>query len=239
MPIAAVPMPIPSAEILPVPVSLTRDQVLRSMGILSDRLVKKRLLRHVDEAVNRVAGHARPQLVWRLGSVQATPEIRGKAKRLDRYLAAADHVAIVAATAGREMDALVSDEPDPMKKYVLSVTSTALARAALEYAEDQLNRRFPNCTTGKPQSPGNAGIPLRLQGVVINLLPVGSIGIVYDEELKLMAPLASITSIIGLGAYERQDGEGCRTCPSLNCPIRLHENPALSRLTNSKPTNQP
>lgn len=217
-------MLLESAEILPVPASLTREQILRSMGIPSGRPVKKRLSRHVDEALDRVAAHARPQLVWRLVQVEALSDLRGRSRGLDRYLVEADHVAIMAGTAGLEMDELIRSEADPMRQYVLSVASTALTRHTLEYAENELNERFPNCVTGKPLSPGNAGLPLKRQGDLIDLLPVASIGIEYDQELMLMAPLASITSIIGLGAYERRDGEGCRTCPSRNCPIRLYEN---------------
>lgn len=219
-------MPLPSAEILPVSASLTREQILRSMGILDGRAVKKRLSRHVDEAMGRVAEYARPRLVWRVGPATAAAGIKGRSRRLDRYLDEAEQVAIMAGTAGREMDELIRSEPDPMRQYVLSVASTALARHALGFAENQLNNRFPDWVVGRPLSPGNAGLPLKMQGDLIAFLPVASIGIEYDEELMLMAPLASITSIIGLGAYKRRDGENCRTCPSRNCPIRLYENQA-------------
>ncbi len=217
-------MPLPSAEILTVPALLHREQILRSMGILSGRSVKNRLLRHVDEAVERVAAEACPRLAWLRGTAGEIFTVLDRSRRLDRYLAEADHVVIMAATAGREMDALILSEADPMRRYVLSVASTALTRYALEFAESELNERFPMCSTGKPLSPGNDGLPLGLQRCLIKLLPIDAIGIGFDDGLKLMTPLASITAIIGLGSYERSEGEGCRSCPSPNCPIRLHEN---------------
>lgn len=214
-------MPLEPAEILAVPSSLTREQMLRSMGIAPGRVVKSRLLRHLDATIESVRRFARPQLAWRMGAVDGMHSLLSPSRRLDRYLEDADHVVVLIGTAGRDMDEMLEAEHDPMRKYVLSVAATALTRYTLEFADRELNRRFPNCSTGKPISPGNDGLPFRLQTDLVGLLPIERFGVAFDPESLAMTPLASITSIIGLGSYRRGDNEGCASCPSRNCPIRL------------------
>lgn len=220
-------MPLEPAETLTLPSSLTKDQMLRSMGIGPGRVVKSRLLRHVDETIDRVRRFARPQLVWRMGTVDGLHSVLSPSRRLERYLEGADHAVILVGTAGREMDELLDAEQDPMRKYILSVAATALTRYTLEFADTELNERFPNCSTGKSISPGNDGLPFRLQTDLVGLLPIERIGVEFDGESMAMTPLASITSIIGLGSYQRGDNEGCASCPSSNCPIRLQPHLSL------------
>ncbi|MEZ5275958.1 MAG: hypothetical protein R3F07_06240 [Opitutaceae bacterium] len=214
-------MPLYPAETVFFPPDLTEEQMLRSMGIGKPDGVKPRLLRHVADTIPVVAARARPGLLWRSGSVDAFREVFPSSIRLNRYLATADHVTVLVGSAGREMEALITEEPDPMRKYVLGVASTALARRALRVAETLLGERFPNCIVGRPLSPGNDGLPLALQGPLLKCLPIDRLGLVYDEAAMVMVPLASVSALIGLGSYIRNSDEGCPTCPSADCVVRL------------------
>ena len=195
--------------------------MLRSMGIAAPDGVKPRLLRHVADTIPVVAGRARPGLLWRSGPVDALRETFPPSIRLNRYLAEADQVTLLVGSAGREMENLIAEEPDPMRKYMLGVASTALARRSLEVAEKLLGERFPNCRVGRPLSPGNDGLPLALQGPLLKSLPLERLGLVYDEAAMVMVPLASVSALIGLGSYIRDSNEGCPTCPSPDCLLRL------------------
>lgn len=216
-------------EILELSPTLSEEQILYCMGVPAGQPIKKRLVRHISEAIPIVSQIARPRLAWVIGEASHIKQILGKSIRLARYLKSPEHAAIAIGTAGSEWEAFVASTEDPMKAFVYAAAATALARDTMVKARRELSQRYPQFKIGDTLSPGTNRLPLRLQTDFARLLPLKSLGVQFDPESLIMQPLATVTSVIGFGnAIEREEpipqcGEAkprCPQCPDRNCQLR-------------------
>ena len=217
-------------EVLELSSILNEEKLLISMGVPKGKPVKKRLYRHISEALDAAAMYAKPKLIWKIGPTDSIRNEFGPSRRLDRYLKSPESTALVAGTAGPEWEKLIHSNEDPMKAYVLNVAATALARDTHSQARRELAHRYPNLSISESISPGTAALPLKLQADLIRQLPIEKIGLRFDVENLFMQPLASITAIIGFGAkVERsapiedcdESRPRCPRCPDSKCTLRV------------------
>ncbi|MBK1875460.1 hypothetical protein [Pelagicoccus mobilis] len=217
-------------EILELSPLLEEEALLLSMGIPKGAPVKKRLQRHVVEALDIVSSLAKPKALWKIASTESVLRSFTPSRRLTRYLQAPEYAALVVGTAGAEWEERIHSTEDPMRAYILNTAATALARDTHQQVSRALAQRYPQFLISESVSPGIGGLPFRLQAELIQQLPIEKIGVRFNTESQFMQPMASVTSIIGFGnKVEKAENiddctaaePHCPHCPDPNCTLRV------------------
>lgn len=204
--------------------TLNDHDLKRAMGLAGKRPLRPAVQKQMDRLVATLLPRCQPRLVLGLGHVGVVDALLPDFATLHRYLATAEHAALMAGTAGLPEPAAKmaaeSGDGDPLQAFVENAVSVALVRKLFSWARQYLKDRWSTAEAGEPLTPGNCGVPLHIQRSLLRQLPLHKVGIQYDEIRDLLMPLASVSGLIGVGAYPAVDDVSCIRCPSQDCPLR-------------------
>ena len=167
----------------------------------------------LEKAASEMANVMKPQAVFEIYdlSVVECPQelcfadVTLQSRDLGRNLAGCSKVAILAATIGPQVDALIRrhSSTDPVYASILQATGAMF----IEEVVDLVNTEIKKIATAqglktKPRySPGYGDVPLEVQKDFFRLLPCTRIGLTLMDTL-IMAPEKSVTAFVGLGGFD-------------------------------------
>lgn len=193
---------------------LDRAEVLRYLGY-SGQPLSEELDARVDQMAERCLEVARPAGAWRVFEVRSRDEGDGepvirlagtalelRGRSIARHLEGAREVAALAVTTGLALDAEIRrlSLTDRVGEVLLDAAGSALAERAADEAEARVRAAAAGrgLVAGPRFSPGYGDLPLGTQPTLLEALDARRrLGITLSESL-LMAPVKSVTAVIGL-----------------------------------------
>ena len=128
---------------------------------------------------------------------------------LARNLAGCKQVALLAATIGPQVDALIRRQSslDPVYASILQATGAMFIEELVDLVNDEIKKiaAAQGLKTKPRYSPGFGDVPLQVQKDFFRLLPCTRIGLTLMDTL-IMAPEKSVTAFVGIG-FPVQAGE--------------------------------
>ena len=128
---------------------------------------------------------------------------------LARNLAGCKQVALLAATIGPQVDALIRRQSslDPVYASILQATGAMFIEELVDLVNDEIKKiaTAQGLKTKPRYSPGFGDVPLQVQKDFFRLLPCTRIGLTLMDTL-IMAPEKSVTAFVGIG-FPVQAGE--------------------------------
>jgi len=133
----------------------------------------------------------------------------------------ASKAALFVATAGTgisDMARKKAAEGDELMAYVLDVTGSVTVEKAAGKIKEQISEEASrlNMAVTDSFSPGYCEWSVAEQQKLFSLLPPGTCGITLSGS-SLMNPIKSVSGIIGIGTYCKQNGYQCNWCPDEQC----------------------
>ena len=120
---------------------------------------------------------------------------------LGRNLAGCSKVALLAATLGPQVDALIrkNSSLDPVYASILQATGAMYIEEVVDFVNDEIKKiaGSQGLKTKPRYSPGFGDVPLEVQKDFFRLLPCTRIGLTLMDTL-IMAPEKSVTAFVGL-----------------------------------------
>ena len=120
---------------------------------------------------------------------------------LGRNLAGCKRVALLAATIGPQVDALIRRHSslDPVYASILQATGAMFIEELVDLVNDEIKKiaEAQGLKTKPRYSPGFGDVPLEVQRDFFRLLPCTRIGLTLMDTL-IMAPEKSVTAFVGL-----------------------------------------
>lgn len=146
--------------------------------------------------------------------------IKTNSQSLEKNLSGCDYAYILAATTGIEAHRLI--ERNSILSPLKGIVTDCIGSAAIEAFCDRINSDFENPDFLRPRfSPGYGDLSLEHQKDIIEFLQTNkNIGLSLTNSL-MMAPVKSVTAIIGIGKEKNKcKGPGCMICSGVDCPYR-------------------
>ena len=120
---------------------------------------------------------------------------------LGRNLAGCSKVALLAATLGPQVDALIrkNSSLNPVYASILQATGAMYIEEVVDFVNDEIKKiaGSQGLKTKPRYSPGFGDVPLEVQKDFFRLLPCTRIGLTLMDTL-IMAPEKSVTAFVGL-----------------------------------------
>ncbi|MBQ6401977.1 MAG: methionine synthase [Firmicutes bacterium] len=184
---------------LTVPRSLRREEWLNYLHV--DGEPDDALRRQMDEAERLLLGSVRPRGIYRVLSRSQVPE---DGFSIQKHLEGCDQSALLAVTAGTEIDALIRkwQTAGMAMALLLDTGASVLVEQIADEAEAQLEAEITARAPGRfftPRfSPGYGDYPLSCQRDLLTLVDAPrKIGLTLTAG-NMMVPSKSITALIGL-----------------------------------------
>ena len=121
---------------------------------------------------------------------------------LGRNLAGCSKVALLAATIGPQVDALIRRHSslDPVYASILQTTGAMFIEELVDLVNEEIKKiaAAEGLKTKPRYSPGFGDVPLQVQKDFFRLLPCTRIGLTLMDTL-IMAPEKSVTAFVGIG----------------------------------------
>ena len=201
-------------------------RVLRGQGVDPEviRQRRPRLVEIAQRAVDEGSALIEPAAIYRVVAVEALRHERlslvggGRLSGalIAQQLAAAEQVALIAATIGRQLERRVAAlmSIDPVYALALdgfgSAAAEALSAAVCAFIEEQAARN-QQCTS-IPLNPGSMGWPVEVgQLEIFQLLDGGLIGLTLNDSAQ-MIPRKSVSMVLGLSHNRFAEGRPCDFC---------------------------
>ena len=206
--------------------AIDADMVLRGQGA-DPEVIRQRRPRLVDiarRAVDEGSTLIEPAAIYRTFAVEALRHERlnlvggGRLSGalITQHLAAAEQVALIAATIGDQLEKRVAEMMPIDPSYALaldgfgSVAAEALGAAVCTFIEEQAARN--NQCTSMPLNPGLIGWPVDVgQPEIFQLLDGGLIGLTLNDSAQLI-PRKSVSMALGLSRSRFTEGRPCDFC---------------------------
>lgn len=206
--------------------AIDADRVLRGQGA-DPEVIRQRRPRLVDiaqRAVDEGSTLIEPAAIYRTFAVESLRHERlslvggGRLSGalITQHLAAAEQVALIAATIGHRLEQRVAEMMpiDPSYAFALdgfgSAAAEALGAAACIFIEEQAARNH-QCTS-MPLNPGLIGWPVDVgQPEIFQLLDGGLIGLTLNDSAQ-MIPRKSVSMVLGLSRSRFTEGRPCDFC---------------------------
>lgn len=154
-----------------------------------------------------------------MGFIQVTSQ------NLSKNLRDCSQIAVMAATLGVEPDRLINrySRTDIAKGVVMQAAAAAMIEAWCRECQEEIRKEAGKMGLFlRPRfSPGYGDFPLESQKAIIQTLQAPKkIGLTVTDSL-LMAPMKSVTAVIGLSKKNSAcQEEGCEVCEKKNCIYR-------------------
>ncbi len=124
-----------------------------------------------------------------------------QSRDLGRNLSGCSQVALLAATIGPQVDALIRRHSslDPVYASILQATGAMFIEEVVNFVNDEIKKiaEAQGLKTRPRYSPGYGDVPLEVQKDFFRLLPCTRIGLTLMDTL-IMAPEKSVTAFVGL-----------------------------------------
>ena len=142
----------------------------------------------------------------RSGCIETTAELKFAdltlhSQDLGRNLAGCSQVALLAATIGPQVDALIRrhSSTDPVYASILQATGAMFIEEVVDLVNTEIKKiaEAQGLKTKPRYSPGYGDVPLDVQKDFFRLLPCTRIGLTLMDTL-IMAPEKSVTAFVGL-----------------------------------------
>ena len=125
-----------------------------------------------------------------------------QSRDLGRNLAGCSQVALLAATIGPQVDALIRRHSslDPVYASILQATGAMYIEELVDLVNSEIKKiaAAQGLKTKPRYSPGYGDVPLQVQKDFFRLLPCTRIGLTLMDTL-IMAPEKSVTAFVGIG----------------------------------------
>ena len=125
-----------------------------------------------------------------------------QSRDLGRNLAGCSQVALLAATIGPQVDALIRRHSslDPVYASILQATGAMFIEELVDLVNSEIKKiaAAQGLKTKPRYSPGYGDVPLQVQKDFFRLLPCTRIGLTLMDTL-IMAPEKSVTAFVGIG----------------------------------------
>lgn len=150
-------------------------------------------------------------------------------KIITTHLKGADDAVLFVCTLGAGLENWSRDlmaHGDFLKGYMIDAVASVAVEAAVEKIHTHVAELFPGQKTSNRYSPGYCGWDVSEQHKLFSLLPENFCGITLSES-SLMAPIKSVSGIIGLGHTMRKVDYTCRFCDMKECNYRRRQKVSL------------
>ena len=209
---------------------IDRNEVRRYLGIrkdLADPQTEEAIGRCIllaEKACTPRSVTRRYQLTLSRNDTVTIETLSVRSRTLYGNLSGCTQVFLMAATLGAEADRLLRrTEARSMRD---AVVMQAVLAAGIEQVCDEVNETLrteaeKDALFCRPRfSPGYGDFPLSAQPVLLSLLHAEkSIGLTATDRF-LLAPIKSVTAVIGLSKEPLVCKKGCAACDKTDCPYR-------------------
>ena len=162
----------------------------------------------MEKAADEMAAIMKPQAVFEvfdltvgLESELSFADVSLHSRDLSRNLAGCSKVALLAATLGPQVDALIRrhSSTDPVYASILQATGPMYIEELVDLVNEEIKKIAANqgLKTKPRYSPGYGDVSLEVQKDFFRLLPCTRIGLTLMDTL-IMAPEKSVTAFVGL-----------------------------------------
>ena len=162
----------------------------------------------MEKAADEMAAIMKPQAVFEvfdltvgLESELSFADVSLHSRDLSRNLAGCSKVALLAATLGPQVDALIRrhSSTDPVYASILQATGPMYIEELVDLVNEEIKKiaASQGLKTKPRYSPGYGDVSLELQKDFFRLLPCTRIGLTLMDTL-IMAPEKSVTAFVGL-----------------------------------------
>ena len=162
----------------------------------------------MEKAADEMAAIMKPQAVFEvfdltvgLESELSFADVSLHSRDLSRNLAGCSKVALLAATLGPQVDALIRrhSSTDPVYASILQATGPMYIEELVDLVNEEIKKiaASQGLKTKPRYSPGYGDVSLEIQKDFFRLLPCTRIGLTLMDTL-IMAPEKSVTAFVGL-----------------------------------------
>ena len=162
----------------------------------------------MEKAASEMAEVMKPQAVFEIFPVTFGPapevsfaDVTLHSRDLGRNLAGCTQVALLAATLGPQVDALIRRHSslNPVYASILQATGAMYIEELVDITNSEIKKiaAAQGLKTKPRYSPGYGDVPLQVQKDFFRLLPCTRIGLTLMDTL-IMAPEKSVTAFVGL-----------------------------------------
>ena len=162
----------------------------------------------MEKAADEMAAIMKPQAVFEvfdltvgLESELSFADVSLHSRDLSRNLAGCSKVALLAATLGPQVDALIRrhSSTDPVYASILQATGPMYIEELVDLVNEEIKKiaASQGLKTKPRYSPGYGDVSLEVQKDYFRLLPCTRIGLTLMDTL-IMAPEKSVTAFVGL-----------------------------------------
>ena len=162
----------------------------------------------MEKAADEMAARMKPQAVFEvfdltvgLESELSFADVSLHSRDLSRNLAGCSKVALLAATLGPQVDALIRrhSSTDPVYASILQATGPMYIEELVDLVNEEIKKiaASQGLKTKPRYSPGYGDVSLEVQKDFFRLLPCTRIGLTLMDTL-IMAPEKSVTAFVGL-----------------------------------------
>ena len=162
----------------------------------------------MEKAADEMAAIMKPQAVFEffvltvgLESELSFADVSLHSRDLSRNLAGCSKVALLAATLGPQVDALIRrhNSTDPVYASILQATGPMYIEELVDLVNEEIKKiaASQGLKTKPRYSPGYGDVSLEVQKDFFRLLPCTRIGLTLMDTL-IMAPEKSVTAFVGL-----------------------------------------
>ena len=161
----------------------------------------------MEKAAREMQVVMKPQAVFEVFDLKGGDEVSFadvtlNSRDLTTNLAGCSKVALLAATIGPQVDALIrkNSSLDPVYASILQATGAMFIEEVVDLVNDEIKKiaASQGLKTKPRYSPGFGDVPLEVQRDFFRLLPCTRIGLTLMDTL-IMAPEKSVTAFVGLG----------------------------------------
>ena len=205
-------------------IGIDSQQVLRSIGYITDHVPSTRIMSLVNDYVENAGQLIEPSYSC---VIRAVKSVRGSRVTIEgsvtfeseviaRLLEQCKQVAVFALTIGSHLEETVGQLADDglvLQAAVLDAIGSVAAENVADFAQDRVRKvaNTKGLTISERFSPGYCDWEVVQQKMVFQVLGSESAGVHLTEEC-LMLPRKSISGIIGIGHSELENYNPCKTC---------------------------
>ena len=162
----------------------------------------------MEKAAQEMQAVMKPQAVFEIFDLTVNEnsnlrfaDISLQSRDLSTNLSNCSQVALLAATIGPQVDALIrrNSSLDPVYASILQATGAMFIEELVDFVNDEIKKIADSqgLKTKPRYSPGFGDVPLDIQRDFFRLLPCTRIGLTLMDTL-IMAPEKSVTAFVGL-----------------------------------------
>lgn len=158
----------------------------------------------MEKAAQEMQAVMKPQAVFEIYDLSGLSfaDVTLHSKDLGTNLEGCTKVALLAATIGPQVDALIrrNSSLDPVYASILQATGAMFIEEVVDLVNQEIKKiaASQGLKTKPRYSPGFGDVPLEVQKDFFRLLPCTRIGLTLMDTL-IMAPEKSVTAFVGLG----------------------------------------